>query len=190
MPQDAVQQYVNHYGGPYPPHPQAYYGSNPDSSFAVQTGYEGYLVPSFPAIASEIAPGFSSFAKIAPAGYGFVKSALPVIGKVLFAVIVKLAIVAASALGVVATGGLITALVCTFTPVCKLTFPGLPFVKLRESAKQITSALESEITQERVKRAAEFVKIALDKYNAMQQGSGTAASKPQTTQEVAANKKN
>lgn len=170
VPQDAVQQYVSHYGGPYAPaHAPAYYGGGGDPSFAVQTGYEGYLVPSLPATyGAPVGDSFSSFAKIAPVGYGFVKSLVPIIGKVFLGVIAKLAIVTVSTLGIVVAGGLVTALLCAFTPVCKLTFAGLPFLKLKDTAKQLTSTLETELTQDRVKRAAEFVRIALEKYNELQ----------------------
>lgn len=167
MPQDAVQQYVSHYGGgPYGAAP-TYFGQNGDPSFAVQTGYEGYLVPTYGGNPSG-GDAFSSFAKIAPVGYGFVKSLIPIMGKVFFGVIAKLAIVAVSTLGIIVAGGFVTSLLCAFTPVCKLTFAGLPFLKLKDTAKQLTSTLESELTQDRVKRAAEFVRMALEKYNELQ----------------------
>lgn len=169
VPQDAVQQYVSHYGGPYGAAP-SYFGQSGDPSFAVQTGYEGYLVPSLSTYAGAPSNGnaFSSFAKMAPVGYGFLKSLFPVVGKVFLGVIAKLAIVAMSTMGVVVAGGLVTALLCAFTPVCKLTFAGLPFLKLKDTAKQLTSTLETELTQERVKRAAELVRMALEKYNQFQ----------------------
>lgn len=167
VPQDAVQQYVSHYGGPYGAAP-TYFGQNGDPSFAVQTGYEGYLVPTYGGGPSTGGDTFSSFAKIAPVGYGFVKSLVPIMGKVFFGVIAKLAIVAVSTLGIIVAGGFVTSLLCAFTPVCKLTFAGLPFLKLKDTAKQLTSTLESELTQDRVKRAAEFVRMALEKYNELQ----------------------
>lgn len=169
MPQDAVQQYVSHYGGPYGA-PPSYFGQSGDPSFAVQTGYEGYLVPSLSTYGAVPSNGnaFSSFAKMAPVGYGFLKSLFPVFGKIFFGVIAKLAIVAMSTMGVVVAGGLVTALLCAFTPVCKLTFAGIPFLKLKDTAKQLTSTLETELTQERVKRAAELVRMALEKYNQLQ----------------------
>lgn len=168
MPQDAVQQYVSHYGGGYGGAP-SYFGQSGDPSFAVQTGYEGYLVPSLPyGAAPSHGNAFASFAKMAPVGFGFVKSLFPVAGKVFLAVIAKLAIVAVSTLGIILGGGLVTSLLCAFTPVCKLSFAGIPFLKLKDHAKQLTSTLESELTQERVKRAAELVRLALQKYNELQ----------------------
>lgn len=169
MPQDAVQQYVSHYGGGYGG-PPSYFGQSGDPSFAVQTGYEGYLVPSLTPYGAAPSHGnaFSSFAKMAPVGFGFLKSLFPVAGKVFLAVIAKLAIVAMSTLGVIFAGGLVTSILCTFTPVCKLSFAGIPFLKLKDTAKQLTSTLESELTQERVKRAAELVRLALQKYNELQ----------------------
>lgn len=169
VPQDAVQQYVSHYGGPYGA-PPSYFGQSPDSSFAVQTGYEGYLVPSLAPYGAAPSHGnaLSSFAKMAPVGFGFLKSLFPVAGKVFLAVIAKLAIVAMSTFGVVVAGGLVTSLLCAFTPVCKLSFAGFPFLKLKDTAKQLTSTLETELTQERVKRAAELVRLALQKYNELQ----------------------
>lgn len=170
-----MQQYVSHYGGAYGGAP-SYFGQSGDPSFAVQTGYEGYLVPSLAPYGAAPTTGsaFSSFAKMAPVGYGFVKSLFPVAGKIFLAVLAKIAIVAMSTLGVVAAGGLITSLLCAFTPVCKLTFAGMPFLKLKDTAKQLTSTLETELTQERVKRAAELVRLALQKYNELQSEFGAA----------------
>lgn len=177
VPQDAVQQYVSHYGGPYGAAP-SYFGQSGDPSFAVQTGYEGYLVPTLSPYGGVPSNGnaFSSFAKMAPVGFGLVKSLFPVAGKVIFAVIVKVALLAMSALGVIFAGGLVTSLICAFTPVCKLTFAGIPFLKLKDTAKQLTSTLETELTQERVKRAAELVRMALQKYNELQAEFGSSSS--------------
>lgn len=179
VPQDSVQQYVNSYGGgaggagfggvgggyggpgfggavgtPY----AGGYGPIDPAGFAVQSGYEGYLVPSFP-------PGGYNYLR--PFN-GIFKSLLPH-PKAFLAIIAKGAFLLISALGTVLVGGLVTALLCTFTSVCHISFANLPFLKLKETAKEISTTLGQEITPDRVKRAAEFVKNAIAKYSELQE---------------------
>lgn len=179
VPQDSVQQYVNSYGGgaggagfggvgggyggpgfgggvgtPY----AGGYGAIDPSGFAVQSGYEGYLVPSFP-------PGGYNYLR--PFN-GIFKSLLPH-PKAFIGLIAKAGVLLFSAIGTVLVGGLVTALLCTFTSVCHISFANLPFLKLKETAKEISTTLGQEITPDRVKRAAEFVKNAIEKYSQLQE---------------------
>lgn len=76
-----------------------------------------------------------------------------------------------SSIGVILFGGAVTTAICSFTPLCTITFAALPFLGLRESltTKTIKESIANEITSERVRRAAEFVRTALEKYNQIQE---------------------
>lgn len=197
VPQDSVQQYVNSYGaggvgaggvgagfggvgggfggvggggyggpgfgGPIGGTPYAAgYGGVDPSGFAVQSGYEGFLVPSFP-------PGGYNYLR--PFN-GIFKSLLPH-PKAFLAIIAKIGFLIFSTIGTVLIGGLVTTLLCAFTSVCHISFANLPFLKLKETAKEITTTLGQEITPDRVKRAAEFVKNAIAKYSQLQESATT-----------------
>lgn len=74
-------------------------------------------------------------------------------------------------IGVVLFGGAVTTAICTLTPLCTISFAALPFLGLRESltTKTIKESIANEITSDRVRRAAEFVRTALEKYNQIQE---------------------
>lgn len=160
--QDAVQQYVNSYGGvagggPY----QGYSGYPNNGGFSVQSGYEGYLVPSYPvATPRPVAtnPGtFSAIQKMLPHRQTVYSGMTKTVGMLI------------QSLGVVFFGGAITTAICTFTPLCTISFalPFLPLLALRTTAKKIVENLDPK-TSERVRRAADFVQTAIEKYNEMQ----------------------
>lgn len=151
VPQDAVQQYVQQYGGQYMP--QTAYSSNYDpAGFTVQTGYEGFLVPAEP-------PAQSS--SLFPA---LIRS-LP-LPKSIATLIMKVGAFLISSVGVVVAGGFLTTLLCTFTPVCKIALlaPIFGIAKNNQVAETIAETVAENVTAERVKRAAEFVRNALEKY--------------------------
>lgn len=152
------------YGGPGfggaigTPYAGGYGGIDP-SGFAVQSGYEGYLVPSFPP------GGYNNYLR--PFN-GIFKSLLPH-PKAFIGFIAKAGVLLFSAIGTVLIGGLVTTLLCTFTSVCNISFANLPFLQLKETAKEISTTLGQEITPDRVKRAAAFVKNAIEKYSQLQE---------------------
>ncbi|XP_055679566.1 uncharacterized protein LOC129787801 [Lutzomyia longipalpis] len=155
IPHDAVQQYIaQHAGnGVYPP---VYYPHGDKSGgFTVQTGYEGYLVPAIPQ-------------KQQPSSMDYLRTLMPSFPVTFLAIARRVIYMLFQTLGYILAGGSITAAVCAVTPFCRLTFLGLPFLRMKESAKTITDTIANEITEERVKRAAELVKIALEKYQDMQ----------------------
>ncbi|CAD7085289.1 unnamed protein product [Hermetia illucens] len=157
IPQDAVQQYVNQFGSPYGSYPSVY--QNP--GFAVQTGYEGYLVPTIPQ--PEESTSLTSI------GFSLLQGFL---SRSIIGWLTRAASYLVSALGVVVFGGALTTAICTFTPVCSITFAALPFLRLKETAKDITKTLGAEITADRVRRTAELVKEAIEKYSEMQKEFG------------------
>jgi hypothetical protein len=142
VPQDAVQQYVQQYG----------------SGFSGQA-LEGFLIPTLKqtAIAPLVTPTFVSI----------LKSLLPG-PKFLLAILAKFVALTASAIGIVFFGGAITSFVCAFTPLCKITFFGRPLALLHKETKDIVDKIGAEVTADRIKRAADLFKIAIDKYQNMQ----------------------
>lgn len=141
MPQDAVQQYVSQYGG----------------GFGGQA-LEGFLIPTLKQ--TEVVP-------LTPTFITLFKSLLPG-PKLLLAGLAKIVALAASALGIVFFGGAVTSFVCAFTPLCTLTFFGSPLALLRRETKELVDKIGAEVTTDRIKRAADLLKLAYDKYSQMQ----------------------
>jgi hypothetical protein len=143
VPQDAVQQYVSQYG----------------TGYAGQA-LEGFLIPTFdrPDYSISHSPTFISI----------LRSFLPG-PKIILAIFAKIVALVASAVGVVFFGGAITSFVCAFTPLCTITFFGRPLSILRQETKDMVEKLGEELTADRVKRAADLFRLALDKYQAMNQ---------------------
>lgn len=163
---DAVQQYVAggmipYQGGGYPIYP------NP-GGFSVQTGYEGYLVPSYPApIIPPPVPGPYIGAGGGP--FDYLRDIMPY-PRTIFGAITKTGGWLLGAIGVVLFGGALTTGICTFTPLCTITFAALPFLALRDTAKKFSDVIDIDAdTVDRVRRAADFVQAALEKYNKLQE---------------------
>lgn len=139
VPQDAVQHYVSQFNG-------------------LNTHVlDGYLVPVQP---------HSDYAPIAPTFITFLKTFLPG-PKLLFAIAAKVVALAASAIGIVFFGGAITSFICAFTPLCKITFVGSPLAFLSKETKEIGEKIVAEATPARLRRAAELLKLAYDKYSSL-----------------------
>ncbi|GAB0088257.1 hypothetical protein DMENIID0001_026510 [Sergentomyia squamirostris] len=156
LTQDAIQQYItqNAQHGLYPP---VYYPGldNSGGGYSVATGYEGYLVPS----AQE--PEFTTM--------DYLRMVMPSMPRMIYNMMRRVVYIVVYGLGYVLAGGGVTAFFCAVTPFCRLTFLGLPFLRsAKDTAKSVTTALANEITEERVKRAAELIKMALEKYQDMQ----------------------
>lgn len=151
------------YQGGYP-----FYG-NP-AGYAVQSGYEGYLVPSFPPPAPIPPP--PPGALLGPGGPGpfdFLGEFLPY-PRTILSTVTRTGGWLLGGVGVMLFGGVLTTAVCTLTPFCSITFPfTIPFLTLRETAKTLTHVIDLDAdTADRVRRAADFVQAALEKYNKLQ----------------------
>lgn len=144
---------VNGPGG-IPPYGPGFPGG--PAGFSVQTGYEGFLVPSFPPPPPPPAGFFDILGSIIPNPRSIV-SLFMRSGSYLI-----------NALAVLFFGGAVTTAVCTFTPLCTISFAALPFLGLRDTAKTIKDTIGNELTSDRVARAVEFVKNAVAKYHKMQ----------------------
>lgn len=140
IPQDAVQQYVSQYSG---------------NGFAGQA-LEGFLIPT---VKQHEVP-------VSPTAIALLKAFLPA-PKLIIALLTKLIALAATAAGILLFGGAITSFVCAFTPLCTITFFGRPLDLLRKETKDIVEKIGSEITPERIKRAADLMRLAVEKYQNM-----------------------
>ncbi|XP_055524425.1 uncharacterized protein LOC129718049 [Wyeomyia smithii] len=167
VPQDAVQQYVHSYTGHnYPMSNNPAYGPPSSSSFeptayaAIPSkGFEGYLIP---AATAALAPAerttlFGSFRSLIPSA----RSVASFIGQLLSLVL--------GSAGAVALGTLMTATLCFFTPFCTLSFRSGRGLAIAETAQDVVSAISEQVTADRVKRAAEFVQGAIDKFQRLNQ---------------------
>lgn len=86
----------------------------------------------------------------------------------MLAILAKIVALGASAVGIVFFGGAITSFICAFTPLCTLTFIGLPLSLLRKETKEMAQKIASEVTPERIKRASDLLQLAFDKYQQIQ----------------------
>ncbi|KAG5675653.1 hypothetical protein PVAND_005540 [Polypedilum vanderplanki] len=143
VPQDVVQQYASQYGHGY-----------------VGEVLEGFLIPGYERPDYPVAPP-PSFSTLS-----ILRSFLPG-PKIILAIAAKIVALLASAVGVVFFGGAITSFVCAFTPLCTITFFGRPLALLKQETKDIVEKIGEELTADRVKRAADLFKLAMDKYQAM-----------------------
>lgn len=167
VPQDNVQQYVSSYGGPYPPGANAvgypvYGGGYGPAGFGVQTGFEGYYVPS----------GVPIPPPPPPPGPGFLdvfRNNLPY-SRTMWSMLMRSGTYLLSSIGVVLFGGAVTTAICTFTPLCTITFAALPLLGLRDTlnSKTIKETIASELTSDRARRAAEVLLTAVEKYSKLQ----------------------
>lgn len=147
IPQDAVQQYVNQYGIG-----NGYSGQAP-------TTLEGFLIPALKQ--TPIAP------LATPSFVQFMRSLMPA-PRLIFALVLKVVALIGSAVGVVLFGGAITSFVCAFTPLCTITVLGKPLALLKNKTEEIVETIGTEVTAERVKRAADVLKLAVEKYQRFQ----------------------
>lgn len=155
LPQDAVQQYVHSYTGhPYPASP--YFGGAPFDSgtafAAIPTGgFEGFLIP-------------APMEKDSPSLLTSMRTLLPS-ARSLVTFVGRLVSVLVGSVGVLFFGTILTSLTCFFTPFCTLSFRNAKFLTgTQETAQDIVQTVGEQITPERVKRAAEFLYTAIDRF--------------------------
>lgn len=143
--QPTINRYV------YPPYPE--YGN---SGYAIQTGYEGYLVPS-------VLPQQNTDSWITEIGTSLFPSSDEILLYGIRAGIYLLHFVFAIILG-----GAFTTMICTFTPVCTIDFIGFGLVNNHKVKEQITDLSRSYLTDETVNAATILITKALDNYATMQ----------------------
>uniref|UniRef100_A0A182JTU7 Uncharacterized protein n=1 Tax=Anopheles christyi TaxID=43041 RepID=A0A182JTU7_9DIPT len=155
LPQDAVQQYVHSYTGhPYPATP--YFGGAPfDSATAFAAiptgGFEGFLIPA--PVEKDSTSLLTSMRTLLPSA----RSLVTFVG--------RLVSVLVGSVGVLFFGTILTSLTCFFTPFCTLSFRNAKFLTgAQETAQEIVQTVGDQVTPERVKRAAEFLYTAIDRF--------------------------
>ncbi|XP_035891699.1 uncharacterized protein LOC118502998 [Anopheles stephensi] len=155
LPQDAVQQYVHSYTGhPYPATP--YFGGAPfDAATAFAAiptgGFEGFLIP-------------APVEKDSPSLLSSMRTLLPS-ARSLVTFVGRLVSVLVGSVGVLFFGTILTSLTCFFTPFCTLSFRNAKFLTgAQETAQEIVQTVGDQVTPERVKRAAEFLYTAIDRF--------------------------
>ncbi|XP_066582526.1 uncharacterized protein [Prorops nasuta] len=136
------------------PSPHYFYPVYPEYSqtgYAMQSGYEGYLVPT-PATTKSSSWFYTSLLP-------YTDTVLPYVthlGNYVFNLFLLLL-----------AGGALTALFCTFTPFCTISFLGLPFNK-NQVREQVAELARTYITPESMNAATILVTKAIDKYAALQ----------------------
>lgn len=138
IPQDAVQQYVAQYGTGY-----------------TGQALEGFLIPTY-----ERQADYEPQPVTVPTYMSVFRSLLPA-PRLIITFLVRIVSYVASAVGVLFFGTLI----CAFTPICN---PILLRSNLAKETKQIVEQIGEEVTPERIKRAADFLSMAVEKYQRMQ----------------------
>lgn len=167
LPQDAVQQYVQSYTGPnyHQNHPTAVgtsYGSqhfDPSGFAAIPAkGFETYLA--IPATNSVVQESHS------PSLFGSVRDSVIPSARSVVGFFGQLAQLVLGSAGAVVLGTVLTSLLCFFTPFCTLSFRNAKLIGsgVGETVQEVMNAVGEQVTAERVKRAAEFVQVAIDKF--------------------------
>ncbi|XP_055317623.1 uncharacterized protein LOC129576465 [Sitodiplosis mosellana] len=123
-------------------------------AFNVQTGYEGYLVPGPPlpqkqVVARNPSSFFGSLQAIPSSLTETMRDTTSLLGRS-FAFLMTL-------LGVTIGGGAITTALCTFTPLCTISF-ALPFVRtgLRELSQPVVGKDAADILEEAIVKFSKF----------------------------------
>lgn len=135
--------------------PAAPNGYNNPGAFAVQTGYEGYLVPAPPQAAATAPKKEVSSRNSISSFFGPFSSAVSALSRSLpespFNLLLGL-------LGATVFGGGITTILCTFTPFCSITFP---FIGIRSGIKNLAKTYVGP-------ENAELLDKAIEKFSSMQ----------------------
>ncbi|XP_055848003.1 uncharacterized protein LOC129913398 [Episyrphus balteatus] len=154
---DPFPGYHHHPYPGYPPHPPPGY----PSPYVVQTGYEGYLLPSAPQVQS-----IQSVSAVPLSdSLSFLQGIMP--ASMVTWIVRSMAIVMGTVTMVIMGGALTTAL-CSLTPLCSISFKSLKFLNWNETARNVGMIVGNEMTPERVRRAANFVHTAIRKYSELQ----------------------
>ncbi|XP_073817852.1 uncharacterized protein [Musca autumnalis] len=163
---EAFQQYLAQFAGAFAPYAYPGYGAAPapvyPGPFAVQTGYDGFLVPSVSA--NVAATGTAASTSV----ISTISTALQNIFTTLMSsTIFQMVLTALGALAMILFGGAITTAICNLTPICNISFKAVSYLR-GEGAADVGRMLAEEMTPERVRRASEFVRNAIRKYKEMQ----------------------
>ncbi|XP_015597667.1 uncharacterized protein LOC107268918 [Cephus cinctus] len=158
---------------------QYYYPTYPEYTepgYAVQSGYEGYLVPAVPTKDSQSSRWTS-----------VIMSNLIPISRFALSYGTRAGYYILNLLLLLLVGGAFTTSICTFTPFCTITFLGLGLSK-NEVREQVKELARNYITPERVSLATSMVKRAIDKYAALQRTQDTEDEKKEEKKDTSTEK--
>ncbi|XP_016953755.1 uncharacterized protein LOC108027057 [Drosophila biarmipes] len=170
---EAFQQYVSQYGAAFAPYsypapvgaaaPGIYPYPGP---IVVQTGYEGFLMPTNGVGQSDSTTVAAPAPQPASSNplLALVSSLMPT---VLMSTLLRIAAVVLSAVGIILFGGAITSALCRVTPICDIPARAVNILRTG-GAQDVGRMLAEEMTPERVRRATEFVRNAIRKYQQLQ----------------------
>lgn len=128
----------------------------------MQTGTEGYLVPT--AVATSSSDSSSSSSSTSGA-FDFLTTLIP---SLMVSSVFRVIAGVISALGVVLFGGAITTAICSLTPICDITFRAVSYMRRKGTAERVGKIIAEDLTPERIKRATEIVWKAIRKYSELQ----------------------
>lgn len=160
-------------------------GYNP-GAFAVQSGYEGYLVPGPPPVAveassKEITPKQAqpSFFESISNPFTSLVASLPLPRSVMGFIQSLFGM-----MSMMGMGAAMTTAICTFTPLCSISFAGLPLFAFRSGFKDLDDTSPIKTLAKSV-NAEEFINQALAKYSEIHSNQKEAASGQEATSTVA-----
>lgn len=144
-------------------------GYNP-GAFAVQSGYDGYLVPTKPVEEKAIEPKSNNELPFIGAIQNTINSltnSLPTSLRATGSLVGQAFTVLAGILGLTVLGGTLTTAICTFTPLCTISF-ALPFARssLRSLAKPFVGEQNAELLDSTLMRLTKMQNEEKDKLTA------------------------
>ena len=149
------------FAGAFGPYGYPGYGPAPvyPAPYAVQTGYDGYLLPS---------TSISASGSISNTSGGVLTALANLITGLMESTIFRVIATAIGAILMMIFGGAITRAFCNLTPFCDLlSFKNVEYLKGKDVG-DVGRMLAENITPERVRRTSEFVRNAIRKYTEMQ----------------------
>lgn len=151
-----MQQYVSQYGPPPPTYPSA--GPFPQYTEAFIPSFESIIIPAT-ALEPKVEPVSAIETIFGPL--------TPVVATLL-SVVAKIGGTLLSIAGVVIFGGIVTSVFCTFTPFCRMSFLETPVNQFKNGTAEALDNIGTQVTTERIRRAAEFVTAAIEKFEHLQ----------------------
>lgn len=148
-----------------PPAPPSAAGPIYPGPYVVQTGYEGYLVPSTSGALAEgsSTAQYNGNSLLSPLSY-----LTNLFSVMMMSALFRVIATVLGAIGMIFFGGALTRFICSFTPVCNVTNTAVEYLKSEGNAERVGRMIAEGMTPERVRRASAFVQNALKKYHELQ----------------------
>lgn len=161
---EAFQQYLQQFAGAFAPYGYPGYAPAPvyPAPYAVQTGYDGFLIPT-PGSTSLSASGTIA----SNTGNNIITALTNLIPTLMESTIFRVIMTVIGAILMLLLGGAATTAICNLTPLCDISFKAVTYLRGNDEGN-VGRMLAEEVTPERVRRAAEFVRSAIRKYQQMQ----------------------